>query len=338
MLGKQYQAKVKNVNDILFGVAQIRVGLPSVRAVNYVSGTSTVKAVFQVPDSLISSVPLVDGSGSVNMVIPTGTMSAPTSSTLVSSGTYTGNYDGAFIIRYNGTGYDIFGPDGCQDTATVAAVSAGYNMKMLGSGGAASGATVTGTVTGVTTGMTFIVPVWSSAAVERAQTGIISPYPLFQKDYNSVGGLKNAKFTPKVDETKTLSSGTPETEDDKLITKTSVGVGFEALEYQNTNLAALKNMISSAINDATTSAVSIEMVCRTRGNTLVTFWMPTCTIDSFPEIAPQNDYSGFNWSLTANKPAEMSSFIAAGAPVTPTIQFNTWQSLAYVYREFTFLH
>ena len=274
----------------------------------------------------------------MSVVVPISTMTAPTSSTLVSSGTYSGSYDGAFIVRYNGTGYDIFGPDGCQDTATVAAVSAGYTMKLGGTGGTACGATITGTVTGVTSGMTFVVPVWSSAAVERAQTGIICPYPLFQKDYNSVGGLKNAKFTPKVDETKTLSSGFPETEDDKIITKTSVGIGFEALEYQNTNLKALKDMISSAINDATTSAVPIEMVCRTRGNTLVTFFMPTCTIDSFPEIAPQNDFSGFNWSLTANKPAEMSSFLVGGASFTPTIQFNTWLSNAYVYREFNFIH
>ena len=336
-LGKQYQAKVKNAGDVLVGVAQVRVGLPSVRPANYVTGTATVKAAFQVPDSTIKSQPLSDGSGNCNIIVPgTSTITAPTGGSLTASGTYTGLYDGAFIVRYNGTGYDIFGPDGMQDTATVASVTSGYNMKLGGSSGAASGATITGTITGVATGMTWVVPVWSSAAVNRAQTGIISPYGIFQKDYNSVGGLKGAKFVPKVDETKTLSSGFPETEDARVLTRTSVSISFEALEYSNANLKGLKDMISSAINDTTTAALPVEIVMRTLGNTLVSFWCPSCSLDSFPELAPTNDFSSFNWSLSANKPTEFSA-ISEGQSA-PTVQFNTWQSDANLFTEFAFIH
>lgn len=337
-LGKEYSAKVKNVSGILMGVSQIRVGLPSVRPANYVTGTATVKAVQQVPNSTVTTVTGTDGTTVVNQVVPSAAIStaATYSTAFVASGVYSGAYDGAYIIRYGGTAYDIYGPDGKKDAGVSAAsITAGYTMKI---GGTAAGAVITGTCSNPAEGMTWIVPVWSANKIERAQAGIICPYSLFSKDINSIGGLKDAKFTPKVDTKIELSSGFPSTVDDTTIVKTSVGVSFEAYEYTNANLKGLKDMISSAINDATTSSIAVEMVGRTKGGTLNTWFCPTCTMDSFPEISPKDDYSSFTYQLSANKPSEISSWLVDDATFTPSVEFNTLNALAPVYREFTYLH
>lgn len=329
-LGKQYQPFVKSGAGVLVGVSQIRVGLPSVRALNTISGTATVKAIQQVPNSTISTVTGVDGSTSVDLVIAGDTLGASDvkTSTVVASGTYTGAYDGCFIIRNNGTTYDIFAPNGYKDAAVaVASITSGYEMKLASA--TLSGVTITGTVTTPASGTTFIVPVWSSAVLAKVQTGIISPYSPFLSDANSVGGLKNASWEPKLDDIKRLTSGFPAVEVDSMITKTSVGIKFTAQEFENANMAHLVNMIDAAINKSEVSSIPIEVVMRTKGGQLRTFWHPNCSLESLPTIAPTDDYSDFSWSFQAQKLTEVDG---------ESVVFNTWLANANIYNFGKYIH
>lgn len=296
-LGVAYQPKVKDASGVLVGIAQVRVGKPSVRA----AGPAEIKAAQAVTQSDL----LTDVSDGVSKYVKPLTTTNTGTAVIGASGTYTGAYDGCFIIRCaSATTVDIIAPNGYLDAGVTNASLTTYNMKLASA--VTSGVTVTVTFTSPTVKDTYIVPVWSGSAIDKVQTGIISPFSMFKGATESVGGLKAASFSPKIDDSKELSSGFPESTDDRMIVKTSVGVSFEAMEYTNANIAYLKSMISAAINDSTTSALPVEIVMRTRGNSLVTFWMPSCTLESIPEFAPQQDYSTFQWSLTASKMSEVT--------------------------------
>lgn len=336
-LDKRYQAFVKDTSSIPLGVMQIRASLPSVRDAGAVSGTATVKAVQQVPNTTVDVVIGTDGSTNVSVVRP-GTL-LPTAdikvNTFVSSGTYTYGIDGCFVIRYNGTTYDIYAPDGYKDVGVAAAaITAGYTMKVAG--GTTCGATLTGTVTTPANGTTFIVPVFSSAAQSNVQSLIVSPYSPFFTDTNSLGKLTSSSFAPKVEDSKTLTAGFPEVEVDRIVTRTSVTISFEAQEYTNTIMGYLKSMVNNLINKATTSSIAIEAVMRTRGNDLITFYCPTCSLENVPAIAPTNDFSSFQWSFTANKMTEITSHpVLSGSAL---VVFNTWLRETPVYFESQYVH
>lgn len=329
-LDKRYQGFVKDAGGVLVGVSQIRVGLPSVRAAGVLTGSATIKAVQQVPDSTISTVVGTDGSTLVDLVIPGTTITAATASlAMASSGTaYSGAYDGAFIIRYNGATYDIFAPNGYKDAAVAAsAITAGYDMKLAAA--TMSGAKITGTLTTPASGLTFIVPVWSSAATDKVQTGIVCPYSPFLADNNSVGGIVSASWDPQLEDVKKLTSGFPEITIDSIVAKTTVGIKFEAQEYENTNISRLVDMIDSTINKSSLAAISIEVVMRTRGGSLRTFWHPNCALDKLPSIAPTNDYSKLSWEFTAQKQTEIAG---------ESVVYNTWLSNANIYNPLSYLH
>jgi len=327
-LGKEYQPMVKNVNGVLVGVAQVRVGRPSVRD----AGTAAIKAVQFVGTSEKKTD--TSTGASIDYIKPLdmstgGTL--PTGCTLTSAGTYTGAYDGCFIIRaVDATSVDIFAPNGYKDAGVLLTAFdiEAYDMKTASA--ATSGATITGVpATTVTAGMTWIVPVWAGSAVDKVQTGIVSPYSMFASSAESVGGLKSASFTPKLDSLKTLESGFPAEVQDRIVEKTSVDVKFESQEYTNANIAYLREMVSKVINDAKMSSIPVEVVCRTRGNTLVTFWIPNAGLTQFPEVAPQNDYSSLTWEMGASKQTEITGESA---------EYNVWLKNASIYTELSYIH
>lgn len=321
-LGKEYQPKVKSADSVLVGVAQVRVGKPSTRA----SEAASVNNVQSVGMSTLKSVSLRSGP-SINIVKPTRTPNTSAGDTFASSGTYTGMYDGAFIIRFDGADYSIFGPDGVEDVAvTVAEITSGYDMLV---GGAASGATITGVATTPALGDTWIVPVWSTGAKTNDQTAIVTPYSMFSTDAESVGGLTEASFTPSVDETKTLESGFPSTVDASMITKTSVEISFGSLEYTNANLLYLRDMISGVINDSEQMALPVEVVMQTRGGDLITFWCPNASLSNLPAIAPTNDFSNMTWTLSAATQTEETDLSET---------YNKWLTEAPIFSELTYIH
>jgi hypothetical protein len=306
-LGKEYQPQVKEVGSVLVGVAQIRIGRPSVRP----AGTAAIKAVQYVGTSSIT----VDNTTttSVDLVRPLdmtvgGVGNTPTGMTLASAGTYTGDYDGCFIIRAtSSTEVNIYAPNGYKDegveVASFAAVA--YDMKL----GAAepSGATIVGVpATTIAAGMTWIVPVWSGSVINKVQTGIISPYSMFSGSAESVGGVKSASFTPRIDSVKTLEAGFPSQVYDRIVEKTSVNVKFESFEMNNANIKALKDMVNTVINDSELASVPLEVVMRTRGNSLVAFWIGNAGLTQFPSYAPSNDYSVLPWELDAIRQTEVA--------------------------------
>jgi len=325
-LGKEYQPRVKDAANVLVGVAQVRVGRPSVRA----AGTAAVKAVQFVGTSAVT----VDTSTgtSVDIVRPSdmstgGTM--PTGGTLAASGTYTGDYDGCFIIRVkDATTVDIYGPNAYKDADVLISALTNYNMKLAAA--TTSGALISGTpATSPTAGQTFVVPVWSGTAQDKTQTGIVSPYSMFSGSTESVGGLKSASFSPKLDSVKTLEAGFPSEVYDRIVERTSVEITLEAMEYNNDNIQHLKNMVSQIINESKLPAVPVEVVLRTRGNSLISFFVPNASITQFPSYSPTNDFSSLNWSLGTSKLTEIS-----GA----TTEYNLWLSNAYTYVELTYTH
>lgn len=330
-LGKEYQAQVKDASSVLVGVAQIRVGKPSIRD----AGTAVIKAVQFVglsnlvtDTSTATSVDIVKkGDMSTGGVLPAGC-------TMVSGGTYnttSGTYDGCFIIRaVSATAVDIFGPNGYKDAAVLISSFASSPKDMKLGTATASGVTIQGVpATTVTAGMTWVVPVWSGAASSDVQTGIVSPYSMFSGSTESVGGLKAASFTPRIDSIKTLESGFPSEVQDRIVEKTSVDIKFEALEYNNANIQYLKNMVSQVINDAVLPSVPIEIVMRTRGNTLVSFWIPNAGITQFPAYAPTNDYSSLPWEMGAAKMTEITA---------ETDTYNVWLKNAPIFVELTYIH
>lgn len=318
MLGAEYQAKTKAVDGILVGVAQVRLGKPSVRA----AGTAAVKAAQAVTQSTLKAVEASDGT-TVQVIRPTDTANTGTA-TLTASGTYSGTYDGAYIVRIEGTGatgaYRILGPDGVTTTGNLSGSALTHTN---------SGITITGTFTNHAIGDTWIVPVWAGTATDKVQTGIICPYSLFSKSNESVGNVSDASFTPKLDSVKTLESGFPASTDDRIVEKTSVDIQFTAKEFTNATIAQLTDMISSTINESGLPSISCEVVCRTKGGAQESFWVPNASITNFPAISPKNDYSDLQWSLGASKMTEITGETAA---------YNAHLSNTWIYYRLRYIH
>lgn len=325
---KQFQPLVKNVGGVLVGVAQVRVGKPSVRD----AGTAEVKSVQYVGTSE-KKTDATSGT-SVDYIKPLDTSTGgtlPAGCTLASGGTYTGEYDGCFIIQAtSATLCDIYAPNGYKDAGVTISSFASTPLDMNLGSGEPSGATIEGVpATTITAGMTWIVPVWSGAAQTKVQTGIISPYSMFSGSAESVGGLKSASFVPKMDSIKTLESGFPSVTVDRIVEKTSVDIKMEAQEFTNANIDNLRSMMSKVINDATISAIPVEVLVRKRDNSIVSFWIPNAGLTQFPEINPQNDFSSLTWELGASQLTEVTGESAI---------YNTWVNHTPIFSELSYLH
>lgn len=281
ILGKEYQPIVKDTNGVLIGVAQVRVGKSSIRS----AGTAVVGAAQAVTKSAVN-VDITDGVTEV--VVPTETANTGTAVITTPATAYAGKYDGCFIIRVESTGATgnvaIYAPNGYKNsTALVASALTAFAPKMNAT--EESGITISATFTSHAEGDTFIIPVWSASAIYRVQTCIVSPYSMFRGSNESVGGLKSASFQPKLDSIKTLESGFPAETMDRIVTKTSAQVKFDSLEYTNPNIKILRDAVSAVINKSELPSLSCEVVMRTRGNSLVTFWIPNAGITSAPTYA-----------------------------------------------------
>lgn len=320
LLGPSYQAAVKDVGNVLVGVAQVRVGLPSVRSgASYTATSWANKALTPVGKSTT----VVDSSITVVKAITAYTANSG-SGTITASGTYTGTVDGNFVLYLTGANAGkIVAPDG-EEASITATVSATLQ-----------GLTFAGTITSGAAGDTWAIPCWADATsgLTNSSTSIISPYSMFIGDFGgavySVGGLRSASFTPSIDSSAELKAGYPEVSYDKIITGTSVKISLEALEYSNSVMKSLKDMIDLAVNQSTICSVPVEVVCRTRSGNLRTFWVPSATVESIPGISPTNDYSTFSWNLVANKATEITGASAAR---------NAWLRQANIYVEHEFLH
>lgn len=361
VLGKEVQPIVKNVGDVLVGVAQIRVGKSSYRP----AGTASVGTPIAASKSKVVT-DVTDGVTPV--VVPLTGLSSAVANTwsgqpVTVTGTYTGMYDGCFIIRAGAAGdtlgsvlsatgkCEIYAPNGFKTQVTLvggAAVSTAINMNDESSPTAsglsialAFGATPTAQV-----GDTWVVPVWSGAAMDRVQTCIVTPYSMFRGATDSVGGLKSSSFQPKLDSIKTLESGFPAEVMDRIVTKTSAQVKFESLEYTNGQIQILKDIVSQVINEAKLPSCPVEVVARTRGNTQVSFWIPNAGISNAPTYAPTDDYSTMSWEMecvnqtevTKNGDfAEVPSSGIASSPKELEI-FNAWLRSAPLFSELTYVH
>lgn len=332
VLGVDYQAKVKNPDNVLVGVAQIRIGLPSIR--------SAVAAVVGVPQAVTQSAEYTDATDGVTKFIrPTRTPNTGTAVISTPAVAYTGKYDGCFIIRITGAGatggVDVYAPNGYRNATTLTAGAlTAFAPKMNSTD--ASGITITATFTSHAIGDTWVIPCWSPSAMDNRQTCLVTPYSPFMGSGNSVGGLKGAQFQPKLDGQKLLETGFPEETDDRIITKTSASVKFDALEYTNNSMIYLRDMVSQICNEAKTPAISCEVVMRTRGNSLITYWVPNCGLNNIPTFAPTNDYSTLSWELEAFSQCELQSYQAVVAAELSV--FNVWLRNSWMFYELCYTH
>lgn len=322
-LDRSTQPIVKDASGVLVGVAQIRVGKPSIRSAGTaVVGTAT--AVGQ-SDKILSTM------DNTTYIVRPKTVYAANSgtATITTSGTYTAKYDGCVIIRaIDSTNVNVFAPNNYMKTAAlVGGVLTTYSVETAS--GVASGLVIDAAFTGIAAGDTWVIPVWSGLAQDKNQTGIVTPYSMFSGSTYSIGGLKSAGFSAKINGVKKLETGFPAIVADQIIDSTGVSVNFEALEYTNANMNTLKSMMSEIINKGNIAAVPLEAVMRTRGGTLVTFWVPTATFTSLPELAPTNDYSSVKYELEALKQTEITGESA---------YYNTALAESYIYSELYYTH
>lgn len=361
VLGKEYQPVIKNTENVLIGVAQVRVGKKSSRE----AGT----AVVGVPVAASKSKIVLDVTDGITpVVVPLTGLPSTVANTwagqpVTVSGTYTGRYDGCFIIRAGASGdtlgstlaatgkVEVFAPNGFKTQLTlvagaITATAIALNNESSPTASGLSIALAFGATPTAQVGDTWVVPVWSGLAFDRVQSGIVSPYSMFKGSAESVGGLKSASFQPKLDSVKTLESGFPEEVMDRIITKTSAQIKFEAQEYTNVNMQTLRDMLSDIINDSKMSAVPMEVVMRTRGNNLVTFWVPNCSMTTGPTYAPTNDYSTLGYELECvNQTEVVASGDFATVPTSGNLAspkeleiYNAWLRSAPLYSELSYLH
>lgn len=332
-LDRSTQPIVKDASGVLVGVAQIRVGLPSKRdAGTAITGTPVpVGKSNKVTTALDATTYCVKP-----LNIPADNAGT---ATLAATGTYTGKVDGSFIIRaVDATNVDVFSPYGYMVTATVASFSTPVALNMVS--GTVSGLSLAITSpSAIAAGDTWVIPVFTSSALDLSQTGIISPYSLFKGATNSIGGLKSASFQPKIDGVKKLESGFPSYVADQIIDKVSIEMSWAGYEYTNTNLQSLKSMMSKVINDGELPSISVEMVMRTRGGKLVAMWVPSATFTSLPTYAPTNDYSDVSFQMTGLKQTEFTVDPTTQLSVAADLaRYNAWLNEAPIYRELTYSH
>lgn len=348
-LDRSTQPIVKDASGVLVGVAQVRVGQPSIR-----SAQTAVNAIKLIAAGK-SDRKMGTSDNTVAVIKPTSLYAANSLATPaltgVSAGQYTGKIDGAFIFRATAADNITAAEDASASAATALQVYSPYGVKVLSDvdlvltaqaltmdGSIASGLSVSADFTGAKVGDTWVLPVWSPAALNIQQTGIVSPFSLFYDATDSVGGLKSASFQPKIDGIKKLESGFPSYVSDQIIDKVSVDVSWAGLEYTNTKLSLLKQMIARVINNGELSAISVEMVMRTRGGSLVRMWIPSCTFSSLPTYAPTNDYSEVSFQLSALKQTEFSTIPATlDALSAASLKiYNGWLSDSNIYSELNF--
>lgn len=285
-----FAPQARDSQSVLVGIAQVRIaGQTSIR--------STMTAASGAWIAAGKSTVITDSTdGTTELVRPQVPYAANAGTGLPTvSGTYTGNYDGCFILRLtSGTAGKLYAPDGSATTVAAVAPIAQTSM----------GLTFAGTITGGAAGDTFVIPVISGVAQNTPQTGIISPYSMFKGAANSVGALSDSSFDPKIDGISTLESGFPTQVNDQIITKVSSTIKFGAFEFTSTLASVLRDMMDSAMNGGDIKAVAAEVVFRDRGGRLLTYWCPSCTLASVPSIGPKNDFSSVTWELKVNDQVE----------------------------------
>lgn len=352
-LDRSFQPIVKDASGVLVGVAQVRIGQPSLRAATTVTQATTLTAV-----------------GNSNKVVSTTVASeiviAPVAPSVANTGTaanlagatgYTGKIDGAFIFRAVATAtagkvaenastatadkVEVFNPYGKLIHTTTSLAAFGTMSANLGMTFSAA------TFTGATVGDTWVLPVYATGAQSRPQTSIICPFSTLTAT-DSIGGLKSASFQPKIDGVKKLESGFPSYVADQVIDKVSVDIGWSGYEYTNAKLILLRNMIGRVINTGNLAAISVEMIMRTRGGSPVRMWIPTATFTSLPTYAPTNDYSDVAFQLSALKQTEITPNTVAGGTdannsagvdvltAAEVITYNAWLNDAPLYSELSY--
>lgn len=341
-LDRSTQPIVKDASGVLVGVAQVRVGRPSIRPAGLAVAATNLVACGK-SDKVIAV-----SNTSETVIKPTVVYAANAGATpgITYSGTYTGKVDGAYIIRATANLGKV--ADLASSTpATRLEVTDPYGTVTYTPTGLVLGAAAmtpsygitfsAGTFASPQVGDTWILPVWSGAALNMQQTGIICPFSMFYDATDSIGGLKSASFQPKIDGVKKLESGFPSYVADQIIDKVSVDVSWSGYEYTNAKLTLLKQMISRVINTGELSAISVEMVLRTRGGSLVRMWMPTATFTSLPTYAPTNDYSDISFAMSVLKQTEnttTANIDALSAPALAT--YNAWLSESPLYTELNY--
>jgi len=349
LIDRSQQAIIKDANSVLVGVAQIRVGQPSLRIATTVAQATTLTAVCQSSKVISSTVATeIVVAPSYPSVANTGAAAS-----LSVAGTYSGKVDGAYIFRAVNAATGKVAESNSATTATKIEVFDVYgylchtttSLAVFGVMTASFGLTFSAaTFTGALAGDTWILPVYSTAAQTKSQTGIVCPFSTLTAT-DSVGGLKSSGFSAKVDGIKKLTSGFPEIVSDQVISGVSADIEWSGFEYLNQKTSLLKKMMADVINSGNLGAVPIEMIARSRGGQAVRIWVPTATFTAFPKVSPTTDYSDISFQFSTIKQTTVTPNLANGGTdinnsagidaltVDKVITYNAWLSDSPLFSE-----
>jgi hypothetical protein len=255
---RDYQAVTTDANKLLIGVMQVRVGAPCPRT----SGTAYMTAAYPLQTMGVSAV------------------------TLVASGTYTGDKDGAYIVEIEtgGATYKYTAPDGTSETGQTMATSAtdiGDGDGVLLDFSAATGATV---------GHKWVIGVKAAGAITATQTNITSVYSCLDKSF-SLGSLQSAQITGDIT-TKEHTSGYPAVKDLVITEATNLSVEVNIEEFGNTVTAPLFAAMLDAINTGTVYAYPVECIAQFANGDIKSFWFPNTNLVPNLNINPGTDWAG----------------------------------------------
>ena len=340
MTDPSYQAQVRDSNSVLVGIAQIRIaGQTSIRALGVPAATLAAAASSAV-QAVGRSVSTADATDPLQFIVRPATIytanAAANPITGITGASYSGAVDGCYIVRVGDKSAVADGTTVVTTTGKVTIWSTtGVWTEVTLTGFAGSSTAIDGLTIAMTLsasykiGDTWVIPVVSGSAQATNQTGIISPYSMFKGATNSIGGLKDASWDPKIDSIQTLESGFPAQINDQIIAKVSAGIKFGAFEFNSTLALVLRGMLNSAMSTGDIQAVAAEVVFRTRGGSLITYWCPSCTLLDAPTIAPQNDFSTISWNLRVNDQIEAGNTAAA---------YAAWLRNSQMYYELGYTH
>ncbi len=334
MLSQEYQAKVVSPNSALLGVAQIRIGRPSMRSVSSMVDGTTAASTFsntQFNAACHSTVKKDATDNSTYFVVPSYPSKSNTGTGFpIANGTYTGTVDGCIILRVTGPTagviYDTMG--GTTVLTSLASIKDSTPVTPVSP--EVQGITISGSLTNVVVGDTWVLPVYASVTnlQQSKQTNIVTPFSMFSGAANSVGGLKSASFNVKFDKMATMESGIPSSVDDQVVLKSTASIKFSAMEFTNPNVMWLREMAYRTANSGEVSAIAAEVIVRTRGGELVSYWCPNCTLASSPDINPTNDFSEVSFELTVGLPS----------PAQASGTHAAWLRNQSLYSEATYIH
>ena len=276
--------------NLAIGKFQVRVGKPQRRGVVGVPSRANT----------ITNIQLRESGGAKTLA----------SGAAVSAGSiYTGSVDGAFILECidntsDSINFSVINPDG---TAGAPIEVVDGSPELIGDGVSVQfdAAAVTAGPAAFAVGDIYVVGVYTSQAVDKANTSILSPYS-FLTAADSVGAISSAALATNPT-FKEHFSGYPQVKDMVIVESSTMEIS-SALEEINAevNTALTKgyantlfDMLFDAAVNGTLYYVPVEIVANLATGLTFSLWFPNVQLVPEFDFSPSNDWASIAFKLDA---------------------------------------